>query len=124
VFNFDLAYHASKSPDYYHGNAPNYYSIEISLTSNEIDGDVEALWRRIEAARGVNIVLLRQPPPLEERDPDDVWQKVIRDTRDISSRVRASAGFERMATPDSWDVEIYRDVGGGDSPKQVYTGVR
>jgi 4-amino-4-deoxy-L-arabinose transferase-like glycosyltransferase len=115
VFNFDLAYHASKSPDYYRRKAPCYRSFEISLTSTEIDGDVEAVWKQIEASRGVTIVLLRRPPPLGDGDANDVWQKVIRSSRDISDRVRRSAKFEKMETPDSWEVEIYREVGGGDS---------
>ena len=123
VFNFDLAYHASKSPGYYQGRPPSYYSIETRLA--EIHGDVEVLWKQIEATREVDIVLLREPPPpLDRRNPDDNWQKVIEGTREISSRVRRSANFERMETPDSWEVEIYRDVSGKASPGSPSTGVR
>ncbi len=111
VFGMDLMYHASKFPDYYQGHAPIYYSFEISLTTTEIDGDVEALWRQVEATHGAYIVLLREPPP-DEGVGQDTWQTVIRNTVEISNRVRKSANFERMATPDSWEVEIYRDVGG------------
>jgi hypothetical protein len=112
VFAFDAAYHASKSDDYHHGSPPEYRSIETSLTSSEIDGDVEALWKRIEASQGADIVLLRDPPPPpDEGSAHDMWQLVIQGTLEISNRVRKSPKFEKMATPDSWELEIYRDIG-------------
>ncbi len=113
VYAFDAAYHASKSEDYYHGTSPEYHSIELSLASTEIDGDIEALWIRIEASHGTDIVLMRDPPPPpNERNPHDLWQQVVQGTGEISNRVRKSPKFKRMATPDSWELEIYRYVGG------------
>ena len=112
VYAFDAAYHASKSDDYYHGDSPEYLSIETSLTSDEIDGDIEALWKRIEASRGSDVVLMRDPPPPDDGKLDDTWQPVIQATVEISNRVRKSPKFERMATPDSWELEIYRVAGG------------
>jgi hypothetical protein len=111
VYNFDLAYHASKSADYDPDNNPSYHAIELTLTESEADRDVEALWKRIEAARRVYVVLLREPPPpLDVDRSGELWRKVREDSRVISSRVRRSAQFEKLETPASWEVEIYRDV--------------
>jgi hypothetical protein len=113
VFNMDLIYHASKSPTYFEGNAPGFNSIELSLTTTEIDGDVEALWKEIEESRDVYIVLLKDPPPPSgEEEAHDIWMTVVQGTREISNRVRRSGRFERVVTPDSWEVEIYRDGAG------------
>jgi hypothetical protein len=122
VYNFDLAYHAAKSPDFRHDHGPEYHSIEIELTSTAIDGNVDVLWKQLESARESYVVLLRDPPPLGERDPHDVWQTVIAGTRDISHRIRRSPNFERMSTPDSWEVEIYRDVTPVETPAPASPG--
>jgi hypothetical protein len=123
VFNFDLEYHRAKSFDDYPGQASNCYSIEARLA--EMEGDVEALWKEMEASRGVNIVLLRRPlPPLDRSNPYDNSQRLTQGTRDISSRVRGSPRFERMETPASWEVEVYRDVGGADSPSPLSSDTR
>lgn len=112
VYAFDAVYKASKSDDYYHGRSPEYLSIETSFTSGEIDGDIEALWERIEGSQGADVVLMRSPPRLDERKADDTWQPVIRATIEITNRVRRSPKFEKIATPDSWELEIYRTIEG------------
>jgi hypothetical protein len=111
VYAADAAYHASKSPDYYPDRAPQYRSIEIGLTTTEIDGDVEALWKQIEGSRGAQIVLMR-PAGVGEGYHHEMWQTVLRGAVEISNRVRKSPKFEKVATPDSWELEIYRNVGG------------
>ncbi len=117
VYAFDSAYHASKSDDYYHGSPREYLSIETTLTASEFHGDVEALWKRIEASQGADIVVMRDPPPpLDEGKAHDMWQLVIQGTAEISNRVRRSPKFERMETPESWELEIYRDVGRSVTP--------
>ena len=123
VFNFDLAYHMSKSPDYDLSDSRSYYSIENRLA--EIGGDIEALWKQMETGRSVAIVLQRGPqPPLDQSNPYDTSQELIRATRSISSRVRTSAKFEKRETPDWWEIEIYRDVGETESSERLSDGDR
>jgi hypothetical protein len=114
LYDFDLSYHLSKSAGYDPRNPPSYRSIELTLTESEAARDVEALWKRIDGARGLYIVLLREPTaPLKADRTGELWRGVREDTRDISSRVRKSANFEKLPTPASSEVEIYRDVRDG-----------
>jgi hypothetical protein len=110
VYAGDAAYHASKRENYYQDNPPEYHSIETSLAETGVD--VETLWKRIEWSIPADVVLMRIPPVPRPENAYDMWQRVIEGTGEISARVRKSPKFEKMVTPEGWEVEIYRSVEG------------
>jgi hypothetical protein len=112
VYSLDVDYHASKRAGYFTEQRPFYNSIEFALTSADNDGDVDKTWREILSSDQPLVVLVRDAPRSEEDSLVTGWNDVLNATMEISDRVRSSTGFERLSTPDTWAIEVYRGVEG------------